>query len=79
MIFDYFLVKLPGRSNVYVDPTTYTEVDTAVQEFTFELDQKSLKIGQLLGGCKFADVYKGTLFKDGKSKEVVIKTLKVTV
>ena len=82
VIDSFILVKLPGRffpgSKLYVDPTTYNEVDTAVQEFAFELDQKSLKIGHLLGGGEFADVYKGTLFKNGKSKEVAIKTLKVS-
>ncbi|XP_066926548.1 ephrin type-B receptor 1-B-like [Clytia hemisphaerica] len=68
-------LSFPG-SKLYVDPMTYGAVDEAVQEFAFELDQKSLTIGQLLGGGEFADVYKGTLFKNGKSKEVAIKTLK---
>jgi len=74
-------VKLPGRfypgAKLYVDPTTYNDVDDAVTEFAFEINQKSLTIGQLLGGGEFADVYKGTLFKNGKSKDVAIKTLKV--
>ena len=75
------IVKLPGRlypgAKLYVDPTTYNDVDDAVTEFAFELDQKSSTIGQLLGGGEFVDVYKVTLFKNAKSKDVAIKTLKV--
>lgn len=75
-------MKLPGRfyngAKLYVDPTTYNDVDDAVQDVAFELDRKHLTIGKLLGGGEFADVYKGTLFKNGKSKEVAIKTLKVS-
>lgn len=73
-------VKLPKRlypgGKLYVDPTTYNDVDEAVQEFAYEIDVKSLKVGKLLGGGEFADVYKGSLFKNGKTKEVAIKTLK---
>ncbi|XP_057304891.1 ephrin type-B receptor 1-B-like [Hydractinia symbiolongicarpus] len=73
-------VKLPGRmfpgGKLYVDPTTYNDVDDAVQEFAYELDRKDVKIGKLLGGGEFAEVYKGTLFRNGKSLSVAIKTLK---
>ncbi|XP_057304892.1 ephrin type-B receptor 1-B-like [Hydractinia symbiolongicarpus] len=73
-------VRLPGRmfpgGKLYVDPTTYNDVDDAVQQFAYELDRKDVKIGKLLGGGEFAEVYKGTLLRNGKSLSVAIKTLK---
>ncbi|NP_001296646.1 ephrin type-A receptor 8-like precursor [Hydra vulgaris] len=74
-------VKLPSgpfksQGKVYVDPTTYKDVDDAVEEFAYELERKDLKFGTLLGGGEFAEVYKGTLLRDGKPIDVAIKILK---
>ncbi|XP_012553733.2 ephrin type-A receptor 4-A-like isoform X1 [Hydra vulgaris] len=61
---------------IYVDPTTYNKVEDAVQKFAIEIDRKNIKSGKLLGSGEFADVYKGTLIKDGKNITVAIKRLK---
>ena len=79
----FILVKVPSgpfknQGKLYVDPTTYKDVDDAVEEFAYELDRKDLKCGSLLGGGEFAEVYKGTLIRDGKPIDVAIKKLKVS-
>ena len=66
-----------NHGRLYIDPSTYNDVDDAVQELANELDSKNLNIGSLLGGGEFADVYKGTLLKDAKTIDVAIKMLKV--
>ena len=74
-------MKLPSRffqgGKRYVDPTTYTDIDDMVHDFANELERKHLRVGHLFGGGEFAEVYKGTLTRNGKSMEVAIKTLKV--
>ena len=76
-------MKLPSRffqsGKLYVDPTTYNAVDDAVHDFANEIERKHLRVGHLLGGGEFAEVYKGTLTRNGKSLEVAIKTLKVYI
>ena len=69
--------RFMNRGKLYIDPTTYNEVEDAVQKFAFELDRKNIKSGHLLGGGEFAEVYKGTLLQNGKSIDVAIKMLKV--
>ena len=69
--------KLFSNAKVYVDPTTYNAVEDAVQDFTTEIKREDLNIGELLGGGEFAEVFKGTLYRNGLNKDVAIKTLKV--
>ena len=70
---------LPG-SPLYVDPTIYKAVDEAVEEFAYELNRRDVTFGKLIGGGEFAEVYTGTLLKDGsKHTNVAIKTLKVCI
>eukprot|EP00111_Clytia_hemisphaerica_P008286 TCONS_00024179-protein len=73
-------VKLPSRfysgGKVYVDPKTYPDVDDAVTEFAFEIQQDELKLGERIGEGEFADVYKGVLFRSGKDYQVAVKMLK---
>ncbi|XP_065655894.1 ephrin type-A receptor 4a isoform X3 [Hydra vulgaris] len=74
-------VKLPSRlfknqAKAYIDPTTYKDVDDALEEFAYELDRKDLRVGDILGGGEFADVHKGILLRDGKLIDVAIKKLK---
>ena len=82
-IHSFSSVQLPSKffshTKLYVDPTTYNAVDEAVQDFATEIDRKDLNIGELLGGGEFAEVFKGTLFRNGMHKDVAIKTLKVIV
>ena len=66
-----------SNAKVYVDPTTYNAVEDAVQDFTIEIKREDLNIGELLGGGEFAEVFKGTLYRNGLNKDVAIKTLKV--
>ena len=48
-----FIVILPSRSSgvrVYIDPTTYQDVEEAVQEFANELDRCWVELEALIGG-----------------------------
>ena len=62
---------------LYVDPTTYHAMDDAVKNFANELKREDLHIGQLLGGGEFGEVYRGTLNKNFKEIDVVIKRIRV--
>lgn len=62
---------------LYVDPTTYDAMDDAVKNFANELKREDLHIGQLLGGGEFGEVYRGTLNKNFKEIDVVIKRIRV--
>ena len=64
-------------SRLYVDPTTYSHVDEAVEEFALELDRKYLTMDQLIGGGEFANVFKGILSTESRNSDVAIKVLKV--
>ena len=70
-------MNITGRLNFYVDPKKFNDMESAVRQLTSEINQNSLQIGQQLDSGKFADCYKGTLHKGGKSNKVVIKMLKV--
>ena len=70
-------MNITGGSNFYVDPKKFNDVESTVRQFTSEINQKSLQIGQQLDSGKLVDCYKGTLLKREKSDEVVIKMLKV--
>ena len=44
---------LPSRSSgtrVYIDPTTYNDVEEAVQEFANELEKNWIELSKLIGG-----------------------------
>lgn len=75
-------VKLPGffsggGGKLYVDPTTYNDVETAVGEHTKEIKRTELVMGLLIGGGEFADVYKAVLTVEAKTpKDVAVKILK---
>lgn len=64
-------------SRLYVDPTTYSHVDEAVEEFAMELDRNCVTMDQLIGGGEFANVFKGILRMDSRSTDIAIKVLKV--
>ncbi|XP_066916418.1 ephrin type-B receptor 1-B-like [Clytia hemisphaerica] len=63
-------------SRLYVDPTTYSHVDEAVEEFALELDRSCLTMDQLIGGGEFANVFKGILSTESRNSDVAIKVLK---
>ena len=60
-----------------MDPTTYSQLDEAVYEFSSELKMSDITIDNLIGSGEFADVFKGMLFKDGKQFHIAVKKLKV--
>lgn len=60
---------------LYIDPTTYHAMDDAVKNF--EVKREDLHVGQLLGGGEFGEVYRGTLNKNSKETDVVIKSIRV--
>ena len=70
-------MNITGGSNFYVDPKKFNDIESTVRQFTLEINQNSLQIGQQLNSGKFADCYKGTLHKGGKLDKVVVKMLKV--
>ena len=70
-------MNITAGSNFYIDPKKFNDVESAVRQLTSEINQNSLQIGRQLNSGKFADCYKGTLHKGGKSNKVVIKMLKV--
>ena len=70
-------MSITKRSNLYVDPKMYNDVESTLKQFASEINQKSLKIGQLICNGRFADVYKGILFVSRMSKEVAVKRIKV--
>ena len=46
-------VILPSRSSgarVYIDPTTYNDVEDAVEEFANELEKNWIELSKLIGG-----------------------------
>lgn len=71
--------KLFSTSRIYVDPTTYSQVDDAVQEFTLEIDRKYITTDHLLGGGEFANVFKGILSTQSRNTDVAIKIMKVNI
>ena len=66
-------------SRLYVDPTTYSHVDEAVEEFAMELDRGCVTMDQLIGSGEFANVFKGILKTDTRNTDVAIKVLKVMI
>lgn len=64
-------------SRLYVDPTTYSHVDEAVEEFALEIDRGCVTMDQLIGSGEFANVFKGILKTDTRNTDVAIKVLKV--
>ena len=66
-------------SRLYVDPTTYSQVDEAVEEFALELERSSLTMDHLIGGGEFANVFKGILSTESRNSDVAIKVLKVSI
>ncbi|XP_065060997.1 ephrin type-B receptor 1-B-like [Rhopilema esculentum] len=72
-------VILPSGKGVqvYIDPTTYQDLEDAVQQFANELDRSWIKLDRLIGGGEFGDVYKGTMEKPSEKAQIVaVKTLK---
>ena len=64
-------------SRLNVDPTTYSHVDEAVEEFALEIDRGCVTMDQLIGSGEFANVFKGILKTDTRNTDVAIKVLKV--
>ena len=52
-MISFSTVILPSRSSgtrVYIDPTTYNDVEEAVQEFANELEKNWIELSKLIGG-----------------------------
>ena len=44
------LPNLSSGARVYIDPTTYNDVEDAVQEFANELERSWIELERLIGG-----------------------------
>ena len=62
---------------MYIDPTTYSHVDQAVQEFAFEIPLKDIRLTDEIGAGEFGTVYKGIWKKSKQQLPIAVKTLKV--
>ena len=51
-------MSITERSNLNADPKMYNDVESTLKQFASEINQKSLKIGQLICNGRFADIYK---------------------
>nr|XP_047138954.1 ephrin type-B receptor 1-B-like [Hydra vulgaris] len=65
-----------NTGKTYVDPTTCIDLDKAVYNFTMELNQSDLHLGELLGSGEYGDVFLGHLCKSNETKLVAVKILK---
>ena len=77
----YHGIELPTTGNrMYVDPTTYSHVDRAVEDFAKEIGPKSIRLTEEIGNGEFGNVYRGIWRTDSKDQlPIAVKTLKVRV